>query len=107
MLFETLTTKTLNLALIWFQCSAGVGVCADDVQGGTYDIEDVTGSQVNGVTTVKFKRKLDTGDQKDKVYGGGAQFVIWALGNINMDSMLVTKHDIRLQGMVMKSGYLL
>lgn len=53
----------------------------DDKQGGTPDITMVSGTQKDGVTLVEFKRKLNTGDSKDKPLRLGENKVIWAIGD--------------------------
>ncbi|HWQ61427.1 MAG TPA: DOMON domain-containing protein [Negativicutes bacterium] len=54
---------------------------ADDQQGGTNDIQAVSGSHKDGVLTVEFKRKLNTGDSKDKPLRIGDNRVIWSIGD--------------------------
>ena len=64
---------------------------ADTAQGGTMDIQMIGGSEKDGQTTVEFKRRLDTGDKKDKPLKLGDNKVIWALGS----SDDITKKHIR------------
>jgi hypothetical protein len=53
----------------------------DSASGGTADFTSVTGSESNGITTIEFKRKLDTGDKWDLPLITGSNVVIWALGS--------------------------
>ncbi|APV44929.1 hypothetical protein Dform_01608 [Dehalogenimonas formicexedens] len=48
--------------------------------GGTNDLTNVTGSEANGITTIEFKRKLDTGDKNDLPLVAGSNIVMWAIG---------------------------
>lgn len=48
--------------------------------GGRDDIEQVGGSEADGITVVEFRRKLDTGDPRDKPLRPGENKVIWAVG---------------------------
>lgn len=52
--------------------------CPNNILNGS-----VSGSQINGITTIQFKRKLDTGDAEcDSVISGTeSQRIIWAHGN--------------------------
>ncbi|MFW3146937.1 MAG: DOMON domain-containing protein, partial [Thermoplasmatota archaeon] len=61
----------------------------DTSQGGTDDILAFGGKQVGDVTTIEFVRKLDTGDDKDKVIPReGTIDVIWAYSRSDsFDSM--------------------
>jgi hypothetical protein len=63
----------------------------DTVLGGTYDIEESDGVQGTDVevsededspviTTIEFKRKLNTGDQYDQIIYSGPNNIIWAYG---------------------------
>ncbi len=53
---------------------------ADTAQGGRQDIQVFGGSEAEGITTVEFKRKLNTGDKKDKPLKKGDNKIIWAIG---------------------------
>ncbi|HAR32554.1 MAG TPA: hypothetical protein DCR95_00215 [Desulfobacter sp.] len=53
---------------------------ADLDQGGTSDIISASGSLKNGWLTCEFKRKLSTGDSRDKDLLPGDNPVIWATG---------------------------
>lgn len=55
---------------------------ADVTQGGTNDVTMVSGSFRDGILTVEFKRKLNTGDSKDKELKIGDNKVIWAVGDV-------------------------
>lgn len=51
----------------------------DTSLGGTNDVELVSGSEVDGVTSVQFRRKLETGDSYDRaIRTSGATPVIFA-----------------------------
>lgn len=52
----------------------------DDSQGGTNDLLDFGGSQLDGVTEVWFRRKLDTGDELDRTIKDEAVDIIFAWG---------------------------
>ena len=38
----------------------------DVSMGGSDDVEMISGSQVGGVTSIEFRRKIDTGDKYDR-----------------------------------------
>jgi hypothetical protein len=40
----------------------------------------VTGSEVGGITTIEFKRKLDTSDKYDLPLVTGSNVITWAIG---------------------------
>ncbi|XP_033099248.1 protein Skeletor, isoforms B/C-like [Anneissia japonica] len=76
------------------QCSAGSGACKDEsfVLPGVNDYTDVTGSTVDGVTTISYRRKLNTGDALDMTISlTDSMYIVWAIGPINDDG-LVSKH---------------
>ncbi|PPD58333.1 DOMON domain-containing protein [Dehalogenimonas etheniformans] len=52
----------------------------DTGSGGTDDLTNITGSEGNGVTTIEFKRKLDTADKYDLPLVAGSNIVTWAIG---------------------------
>lgn len=62
--------------------STGIwGPHPDDTKlGGTYDIMAPSGSRQNGWTAFEFKRKLSTGDSRDKNLTVGDNPVIWSIG---------------------------
>lgn len=64
----------------------------DDKQGGTADAAMVSGTQKDGVTVVEFKRKLNTGDGKDKPLKLGENKVLWAIGD---STDIAAKHSRR------------
>ncbi len=70
---------------------------ADDRQGGTNDILAVGGSHKDGMLTVEFKRKLNTGDSKDKPLKIGDNKVIWSIGD-TLDPAV--KHSTRGAGVL-------
>ena len=88
------TIHTFNSPLS-FQCSEGTGVCKDSDQGGSDDVEDTAGFTVDGVTTITFRRKINTGDSKDKMYSGEKQ-IVWAMGPVDVAKMLPNKHHTRI-----------
>ncbi|MDR7869030.1 MAG: DOMON domain-containing protein [Sporomusaceae bacterium] len=53
----------------------------DDKQGGTADITAAGGSHKDGVLVLEVKRKLNTGDSRDKPLKIGDNKVIWAIGD--------------------------
>ncbi len=53
----------------------------DTSLGGSNNILEYAGSEVNGITTIEFARKLVTGDQYDKPLRIGTNAVIWAIGD--------------------------
>lgn len=55
---------------------------ADELQGGTNDITAISGSLKDGVLVLEFKRKLNTGDSKDKPLKLGDNKVIWSIGDV-------------------------
>lgn len=52
----------------------------DTTQGGSDDILEVSGRRADGVTTFEFKRRLDTGDKRDKALVAGDNPIMWAIG---------------------------
>ncbi|CAD7699987.1 unnamed protein product, partial [Ostreobium quekettii] len=50
-------------------------------QGGTNDIVSFAGEQVDGKTSLLFRRKVDTGDQFDRVIKDKNQDVVFAYGS--------------------------
>lgn len=64
----------------------------DTTLGGTDDIIEFAGTEINGVTIIEFKRKLNTGDQYDQALTQGQTIsYIWATATIdNFD----TQHNI-------------
>ncbi len=54
---------------------------SDDVQGGAADIITAGGSSAGGVLVLEVKRKLSTGDSRDKPLKIGDNKVIWAIGD--------------------------
>ncbi len=54
---------------------------ADIELGGSNDVLESSGSQQNGWVTFEFKRKLKTGDSKDKELTIGDNPVIWSSGS--------------------------
>jgi hypothetical protein len=54
---------------------------ADVEAGGKMDLTDISGSRDGSTAVFEFKRKLDTGDIRDKALKIGENRVIWAVGN--------------------------
>jgi hypothetical protein len=52
----------------------------DTSNGGTDDVTVVGGSELNGITTIEFTRKLVTGDTLDLAFVKGNNTITWALG---------------------------
>ncbi len=69
----------------------------DDKQGGIADLSMVSGTQQNGVTIIEFKRKLHTGDSKDKALKIGENKVMWAIGD---NTNFAAKHARRGYGTI-------
>ena len=64
----------------------------DTGNGGTNDLTNITGSETSGVTTIEFKRKLDTGDKYDIPLVTGSNVITWAIGpsdDINTEHSVV------------------
>jgi hypothetical protein len=64
----------------------------DVSSGGTNDLTSVTGSESSGITTIEFKRKLDTGDKYDLPLVPGTNVITWAIGpsdDINQEHSVV------------------
>jgi hypothetical protein len=53
----------------------------DEELGGTHDILEYGGTEVDGVTTIEFKRALATGDQYDNELTPGENKIIWSYGS--------------------------
>jgi len=64
----------------------------DTFLGGTYDILEFAGSEEDGYTVIEFKRKLDTGDEFDKLLEPGESVsVIWAMADLDSRNL---KHNV-------------
>jgi hypothetical protein len=53
----------------------------DTDQGGSHDIVESGGTEENGVTTIEFKRALNTGDQYDHALSSGTHQILWSYGS--------------------------
>ncbi|GMH46195.1 hypothetical protein BSKO_14163 [Bryopsis sp. KO-2023] len=53
----------------------------DDAQGGTNDILSFAGEEKDGTTTIIFKRKINTGDDFDRVIKDKDQDIVFAFGD--------------------------
>ena len=65
---------------------------ADLAQGGTSDIISPSGSLKDGWLTCELKRKLSTGDSRDKNLVPGDNLVIWATGS---SANITVRHKAR------------
>ncbi|WP_255453208.1 DOMON domain-containing protein [Thermococcus sp. GR6] len=64
----------------------------DEKLGGNSDIVEYAGSEENGYTVIEFRRKLNTGDQYDKVFMPGQKIkFIFAMADADD---FTTKHNI-------------
>jgi hypothetical protein len=64
----------------------------DTTLGGTNDIIEFEGTEIDGVTIIEFKRKLDTGDQYDHSLAEGQTIdFIWAMATVDN---FTTQHNI-------------
>jgi len=63
----------------------------DAVVGGTNDLYGITGSESGGVTTIEFKRRLNTGDSRDIPLVNGSNPFIFAMG---ADDTMATEHSL-------------
>ncbi len=55
----------------------------DTELGGANDILESGGSEVGGVTTIEFRRLMDTGDRYDGVLTSGTNPIMWAYSNVD------------------------
>jgi hypothetical protein len=69
----------------------------DTELGGTNDILEFGGKEVDGYTTIEFKRLLDTGDKYDRPYSKGTNEIIWSYGS---DDQSTKKHVSRGLGQI-------
>ena len=81
-------------AVVSDQFSTGIyGPHIPDTElGGTDDIIEYDGREVDGVTVIEFKRSLDTGDEYDKNISGDSVSLIWSYGS---DDDFTRKHIAR------------
>ena len=52
----------------------------DSTRGGADDLFDISGSESNGITTLEFKRRLNTGESLDIALAPGNNQFTWAFG---------------------------
>ena len=64
----------------------------DTKLGGTDNILDYNGKEEGGVTTIEFKRQLNTEDEYDILISKGINKIIWAYGS---SDGLAIKHTMR------------
>jgi hypothetical protein len=64
----------------------------DKELGGSNDILEFAGLEQGGVTSIEFKRRLDTGDNYDLPLQPGANKIIWAFGS---GDSLDSRHVVR------------
>jgi DOMON domain len=69
----------------------------DTELGGTNDILEFGGKEVDGYTTIEFKRLLDTGDKYDRPFSKGTNEIIWSYGS---DDQSTKKHVSRGLGQI-------
>lgn len=53
---------------------------SDTGYNGKNDLYDITGSEINGITTIEFKRHLNTFESYDVRIVNGLNLFIWAIG---------------------------
>jgi hypothetical protein len=83
--------KDGKLSIVDMFSTGDFGPHPPDTQlGGTNDILDSAGQNINGFTIVEFKRKLDSGDKYDKPLLPGKNKIIWAYGT---DPVFTLKHS--------------
>ena len=63
----------------------------DAAVGGKNDLFDISGSESGGVTTIEFKRRLNTGDQFDIPLVNGINSFLFAIGT---DDTMATEHSL-------------
>lgn len=68
--------------------------------GGTSDYSSLNGSEISGTTTIRFSRKLNTGDAYDTVIGQNGLYLIWAYGTSDGSGTTYPKHASTGSGMV-------
>merc|ERR1712000_782513 len=70
------------------------GVCPDTEQGGSNDIFDVSGSESEGVTFLKWSRELETGDSEDiDIVEGSASPIVFAMSASNSDTIAYHRNN--------------
>jgi hypothetical protein len=74
----------------------------DITLGGTSDILEYNTGEVAGTTTFEFVRRLDTGDDRDKVLPReGAVTIVWAT---SVSDVYSVKHDVKGTGSILMEG---
>lgn len=63
----------------------------DIFSGGTNDLFGITGSESNRITTIEFKRRLNTGDKNDIALVNGSNRFLFAIGP---DDSMATEHGL-------------
>lgn len=70
----------------------------DTTLGGTEDVTVISGSEVDGVTTVTFSIPLSSGDSKDKVLASGQKVKVLFASSKKDD--FLTKHNKKAKGKI-------
>lgn len=68
--------------------------------GGTSDAVLINGTEIAGTTTIRFARKLNTGDRYDTVIGSSGLYLVWAYGTTDGSGTTYAKHASTGSGMV-------
>lgn len=63
----------------------------DASSGGTDDLYDIRGSESGGVTTIEFKRKINTLDSRDVAFQHGSNPFLFAMGP---DDTMASEHSL-------------
>lgn len=63
----------------------------DSSSGGTDDLYDIRGSESGGVTTIEFKRKINTLDFRDVAFVNGSNPFLFAVGP---DDTMASEHSL-------------
>jgi hypothetical protein len=63
----------------------------DTAVGGTNDLFDISGNETSGVTTIEFKRRLNTGDVNDLQLVNGDNPFLFAMGP---DDTMASEHSL-------------
>jgi len=63
-------------------CTDNLGTHPEDTTtGGSYDVLASGGKEEGGLTTIEFKRLLNTGDSRDRAFLPGVNNILWAYGS--------------------------
>jgi hypothetical protein len=76
------TVVDSDIGLNRLPCTGNIGVCPDTTRGGTNDITDVSGYELDGTTYLQYSRRLKTNDPMDvAIQLGVSNAVILAFGS--------------------------